>query len=228
MHHWLMGPGPLSRLAAVAPGVAQRYFDTPESFTSGKPPEGYSTTRIASFTSYSTFTGSSPSAAWVLYDPERWDDSGDTPWIEQAHPTAFMDAFSTLAHSREHKVILTPARNLTTVTGGDCMKMPGETLSDAYLRSRIPEAGACGDVFEVQAQALQPDPRLYAELVKRSRSQLPAGHPIWAGLTTMRGDSISDMVECWSAVEMIVDGFWLNSSEETSVRAAEFLRTIHP
>lgn len=229
MKSWMIATGPLNALFRRSPELARRYFDTPSSFTSGKAPTDFLTTRAASHKSFSAFVKSTPAYTWTLYNPERWeDDYTQTPLLEQQHPSAYMDAFCTVAHRQGRSVILMPARNLVTVMSGDCAKMPSETVDDAYIRTGLARDGAAGDVFVVQAQALQPDPRAYAQFVQRSKMSLPEGHAIWAGLTTMRGDAVSLMVECWSAVEPAVDGFYLNSTPETIKVAEEFLSTIHP
>jgi hypothetical protein len=226
MKFWMIGTKNLSELMAAEPQVAAMYFNAPSSFALGAPPpRDWLTSWCGYHKSLASFAASKASAKWVLYCPEKWDE---TPLKEQEHPVLAMYAFCTFAHAAKKKVILAPARNLVSVSSGDCVRMPGDSMDEAYLRAQLPGNGACGNVFSCQSQANQDDTVAYAQLITRVKAQLPAGFPLWAGLTTMRGDSVQAMVNCWSAVEDLVSGFWLNTDAETINVAAEFLKTIHP
>jgi hypothetical protein len=226
MKSWITGTKNLNALIDAAPKEAERYFGTPQSFALGAPPPaGWTTTWAGYHKSVTTFALSKAAAKWVMYAPENWDE---TPLKQQEHPAAYMDAFCIFAHAAGKKVILAPARNLVSVSSGDSVRMPGDSMDDAYLRARIPENGGCAEIFACQSQANQKDPVAYAQLIRNVKAQLPSGHWLWAGLTTMRGDKVQAMVDCWEAVEDLVNGFWLNADAGTIGVAAEFLKVIHP
>jgi hypothetical protein len=223
MTNWMIGQASLAALIQTDARLAAKYFNTPTSFTFGPAPQDWRTTQVNNFQSYAGYAATAVRlSGWVLYDPESWPA---TPLLEQQHPAAYMSAFVTLAKTRGQKVILAPARNLVTVAGGDCAMQLGESVDAAYLRTGLPSAGAVGDVFECQAQALQSDTSEYQSLVAGAGTQLPSGHLMWAGLTTLRGDSVQAMVDCYHAVPAAA-GFWLNTSPETISVAAAFLSAI--
>jgi hypothetical protein len=225
---WIIGAAPLQALAQSNQALARHYFDNVGSFVIGSPPNSsWSTTWLKMYRSYSSYANDlSGTPHWVAYDNEKWTD---TPVIEQLHPTALMSTFMSLAHARGQQCIMTPARDLMTVAGADCIAdvQHGETIDAAYLRCSIPASAAGSDIFSCQSQADQGDTPTYLALVQGAHAQTSAsGQPLFAGLTTLRGDPVSAMVACYHAVETIVDGFWLNVSVQTVNIAADFLTQI--
>jgi hypothetical protein len=225
-HHWMTGQGPLASLASQYPATAGSVFNRAGSFVIGNPPAGYATTRVTDYKSYATYVTTPAASHWVLYDPESWSY---TPTAEKQNPGVYMRKFATLAHQRGQQVILTPARDLVLVSGAACTEQSGESLDHAYLRCQIPRqaSAAGGDVVEVQAQGDQLNTSAYAALVAGAKTQI-GGTPVWAGLTTDRGDPVSAMVNCYNAVSSTVQGFWLNTSVSAINVANKFLTSVRP
>lgn len=226
-HSWMIGSSPLSSLKNIDPVTANTVFNRSGSFVIGPPPSGYATTRVTDYKSYADFQSTPSPTHWVLYDPEKWSY---TPLAEQKNPGLYMKKFATLAHQRGNQVIMTPARDLMLVSGAVCVSQPGEKLDQAYIRCQIPAkaASAPGDVVEVQAQGDQPDTAEYSWLVGQAKAQVTTGVPVWAGLTTDRGDPVSAMVACYNAVQGSVQGFWLNTTNATISTADQFLQSVSP
>jgi hypothetical protein len=222
---WLIGQAGLNALRDEDPHLAGKVFNRAGSFVIGMPPAGWDTVPVASYHSYAAYAEARVSQyRWVMYDPEAWSD---TPLVEQQHPVAFIAAFATLAHARGQKVIAAPARDLVTVPGADySTRTFGQTVDGAFLAAGLPAACAVADIYHCQAQANQRSAVVYTALLDSAIGQLPAAFPVWAGLTVLRADPVASVVACYQAARAKVDGFWLNTGQDTAGPAAEFLRAI--
>lgn len=223
MTSWLIGDGGLQALARENEPVAAKFFNAPTSFVLGSPPAGWATVPVKNYASFAVYQADTVQRPWVLYDPESWTL---TPHAEQLDPAAYLSQFAALAHSRGAKVIATPARDLTAVTGSKAARQAGETTDAAYLRT-LPSACYRCDVLECQAQADQHNVTAYRALVAGAKAEIPPCQPLWAGLTTLRkGNTPAQLHACYEAVAPIVDGFWLNTDGPTAGIAAQFLAGI--
>lgn len=226
MTTWMTSASGLEALRRVDETVAEEFFNNPTAYVIGAPPVGWPSNPVTSWKSYAAYSASTNPGlpgAWVMYDNESWTQ---TPQNEQNAPKTFMGKFIALAHQRGQFVICAPARDLMAVPTAFCSQQSGETLDAAYLRCRLPAAAEASDVFHCQAQADQGSVGAFQSLVGGARSQLTSGHTLWAGLTTMRGDPVQAMVDCYHSVMNEVHGYWLNISTTTGQVATDFLNAI--
>jgi hypothetical protein len=232
MSSWLIGQAGFDALRAKNPQIATHYFNNPSAFIIGWVPSAWKAQSIREYTSFKDYvTDKREPAPLVMYVPEAWTGitPPPTPLIEQQHPAAMIRTFAAAAHDKGQKLLVAPARDLMTITGADySIATKSEIVKDAFLSSGLP--GDCGtaDVYICQAQADQDNTAEYTAFINAARSQLPPGFPVWAGLTTMRGDSVGAMVACWRATHDIVQGYWLNTTKTTIEVAAEFLDAVNP
>jgi hypothetical protein len=211
---WLLTRNTVGLIAAADPGLASRFFATPDSTVLGGWPGA---TSAMSWPSYSSFAaavamGTIPRGIGaVMYDPEGW---AATPRWERQDPVSYMKAFSELAHDHGYAVILTPHPNLTTVPGAACPLNDGEAMEDAYLRCRIPAvASRFADILDVQAQFLETDTGRYAWVVDLATRQARAANPniiVVSQLSTTFTPSASVLFSAWRAVQDVVDGHYLS------------------
>jgi hypothetical protein len=230
MTHWMIAQSGLTALRNADNRLASRFFNRSASYVIGYPPKGWSSVPVTAFRSYlayrdSPFTASS----WVLYDPELWKDKvpPPTPLIEQEHPAAFIPAFTSLALERKQKVIAAPSRDLMLCPSADYgIHTAGEPIDVAFLKARIPAACNGASVYHLQNQANQDDLVAFSSLLNGAASQLPAGFPMWCGLTTMRADTVQEMVAAFHVAVPLCTGIWLNTNAETITQAVQFLTTV--
>lgn len=231
-NHWLMVSGDLNMLMSQDPQSAKWFFNTPNAFSMGSSVAGLSATTVKNYKSYAQFSSDITSNAipsttkWVMYDNESWNL---TPSIESLHPLHYMQAFAQLAHQHGLKVIETPARDLMQVKGGDCTVQKGETVEAAYIRCGIAAGAQYADIYEIQAQALQPNVTSYKSFVTAAVAQAKSKQPnitVMAGLTTDRGDSANQIYANWQATHAQVSGYWMNTTTPTFPVAKTVFDTI--
>jgi hypothetical protein len=167
---------------------------------------------------------------WLMYDNEQW---AATPVNEQRNPVRYETLFAALAHRHGYRVILAPAQDLALGFGRS--RLPAGTPAwRRYLSMRLPAVSArVGDIYEIQAQAYElpmfRGQQLYLRAIKASIAQAKAANPritIFAGLSTNRVVSVSDMHRDFLAARRLVAGFWLNVNERQPYQvqiAREFL-----
>jgi hypothetical protein len=229
-YHWMIAQSGLTALRNADHRLAARFFNRNTSFVIGYPPKDWATVPVTSFRSYLAYRDSPFAAAgWVLYDPEQWKDKvpPPTPLIEQEHPAAFIPAFTSLANERRQKVIAAPSRDLMLCASADYgIHTAGEPIDVAFLKARIPAACAGASVYHLQNQANQDDLPAFQSLLDGASEQLPAGFPMWCGLTTMRDDTAAEMLAAFTAAKNRAAGFWLNTNAETIALAVQFLTAV--
>jgi hypothetical protein len=228
MTAWLIGQTGLNALRIRDSKLAYHYFNHSTSFVIGAAPKGWNTTPVRLYESYTELTGPMTPYKYVIYNPEYYgEDYTKTPLIEQQHPTAFLDAFATLAHRHGKKVIAAPARDLMAQKTADYSSAThNEDADTAFLNARIPAACATSDIFHLQNQANQDDLVTFRALIDGSSAQLPTGFPMWCGLTTLRSDTVAEMVAAYHAALPRCTGFWLNTNTATIALAEAFLEAI--
>lgn len=230
---WMIGSSWLKSMQAMAPDQAAKFFDRNNGRVFNSAVPSFASAPVVIFHSFADYEAASPTAHWVLYDPESWSA---TPLDERNNPNWYTRKFITLAHSRGQQVIVTPGRDLVSVQTAVCHRRlwENETVSAAYLRCGYAKtAGEYGaDVYEIQAQALQSSgATTFAGFVKNAAAQARAAHAgqvVWVGLTTDRHDTAWRIGSCYHAAIQAtkVDGWWLNTNAGTLPVAVQFLRQI--
>jgi hypothetical protein len=223
-NHWLMTSNLVQSLQSQDAASAKWYFNTSNGFimnNAGSGISGLSATPIRNYKSYAAFSqdianGAIPSSVhWVMYDNENWSY---TPKSEAQDPAKYMKLFADLAHQHSLKVYEVPARDVVTTAGAACRPQSGENVDQAYIRCQIPADARYADIYEIQAQADQSSVTAYTNLVAEAKNQVRAQAPnivVMSGLTTDRGDTIAQIVNCWKATHTGVQGYWMNSTSAT-------------
>lgn len=155
-----------------------------------------------------------PGVHWVMYDNERWKQ---TPPIEQNSPKHYMTLFADFAHRHGYKVILSPAQDLVFGYRGPGFRARG-TAWQRYISMGLAAAAArVANVYEIQAQANElPVHRAsdaYENFVRSAAAQARAANSnirIFAGLSTKRVSSASQLSQDFLATRSLVAGYWLN------------------
>ena len=151
---------------------------------------------------------------WLMYDNEQWPN---TPADEQADPVRYEQLFARLAHRHGYKVIMAPAQDL--VPGFDKAGFrSGKTAWPSYLSIGLAAASArVADIYEIQAQPYEigvyRSRHAYASFVAAVAAQARAANPgivIYAGLSTQRVSSATQLLQDYQATRDLVDGYWLN------------------
>jgi hypothetical protein len=219
--NWIMGTGELSAVQSASPSSV-RYAVSPahllvlllrgQSSSSGQ--------EVADFRSYAEFKKMIGQARipagvrWVMYDNERWSL---TPAEEQASPVRYERLFAKLAHRHGYRVILAPAQDL--VSGYDKNSFrSGKPLWQSYLSMGLATASAqYGDLYEIQAQPYEMSAyrsqHAYASFVAAAAAQARTANPdiiVYAGLSTQRVSSATQLLQDYMATRDLVDGYWLN------------------
>jgi hypothetical protein len=150
----------------------------------------------------------------VLYDIEKWPA---TPRDEQQQPQVYMRRFSALARAHGLLPILAPARDLTLVPGGSCVKRGGENLSEAYIRCGIATADAGAAALVVQSQIEEFNVAAYRRFLSVVARQARVGNPriaVLAQLATAplgQPASVPQLVAAARSVHGLVQGFSLTA-----------------
>lgn len=231
-NRWIMTSDHISLLLSQDPQSADWFFNTPQAFSMGGTVPGLTATTVKGYKSYAQFAADikvgslPPTTKWVMYDNESW---ADTPSNESQHPAQFMKAFADLAHQHGLKVIEAPARDLMHVPGADCAVQKAEPQETAYIRCGIAADARYADIYEIQAQALQPSVSMYQNFISQAVAQVRAKAPnitIIAGLTTDRGDASAQLYACWQATHTNVAGYWMNTTTQSFPVAQNVFDTI--
>lgn len=228
---WIATLGTIRLLRDQDSDAVSRFFDRAGSFVLG----GYNgAVSSQSWASEARFeadlaAGAIPETVRaVMYDPERW---AQTPETEQRDPVSTIDVFAAAARAAGYQVIVTPHPNLVTAPGAVCGVRETETVNEAFLRCGITASAArVADVVEVQAQSLESDPAIYADVVRQAAEQARASNPnviVVAGLSTRFAATPATLVDAWSSVRGIVDGHYLAVPEQIRPEVAvAFLQQI--
>lgn len=226
----------INGMYGVNPSATAAAFNKPESFSittnsaaPGKLPAGFVTTPILKYTSYAQFVNDvssgiiNPAFKWVMYDNESWSQ---TPQNEQDDPWTYMAKFAALAKDHGFKVMLTPARDLGSVTTSVNPAQPGESLDHWFVRTGIAATAAVtgAEIVHIQTQADTLNLNAFVALWKSTTTQVEATTspmPVMsAGVSTAYGNA-SDM----DAVTHMVgaSGYWVNVPDTNYTEAAQFL-----
>jgi hypothetical protein len=154
--------------------------------------------------------GFAPEVRGIMYDNESWPF---TPVEEQRNPALYEKSAADLAHGRGLLFLAAPAVDLVSVLA------PSRRSDrwDAYLGLGIAaDAARHADIFDIQAQGAEHDPRLFADFVRAAAAQARQANPrvlVLAGVSTNpngRRVDADDILRAIAATREIVDGYWLN------------------
>jgi len=164
---WAAMSGNIHQLSQQDPATTAHFYNTPSAFGAGASTtqspmqSGYATTPVLDYTSYAKFASDVANRAitypykWVMYDPENWTS---TPVSEQQDPVTYLRKFGQLAHANGFKVIMAPARDLSSVQGSLYPQQKGESSDQWYVRVGIPSTAAkYGDILLVQDEYNAPN-----------------------------------------------------------------------
>lgn len=154
-------------------------------------------------------TMESPVSAVVL-DVENWPM---TPLAEKQHPVATYAKAARIAAAHHKMLIATPAMDLVRAVDPSSRDPLYRRFLELRLAARI---APYVDVYEIQAQGIENNPRRYLSLVRAMARQVRSFHPqarILAGLSTGPSGKKTDARTLYRDVEetrSIVSGYWLN------------------
>jgi hypothetical protein len=241
--HWDVTGWNMEQIRDRDEDLAAYFFDTPLAFATGnedgrqnQAPESYSALPTLKYESYSRFRRDvrrrllDPSIKVVSYNPEKWHA---TPYRERKDPQTYMRLFAELASSKGYLVFTAPSRDLMYVKGAECSSRAGETLSEAFLRCRMPEfAARHADGYRIQAQVLENDPITYREFVIEAAVQARAANPsvtILSNLSTSPYDYVATsqmLFDACASVRDLVDGHYLSINSSELDVAVAFLEMV--
>jgi hypothetical protein len=219
--NWIMGSSELSAARSASPSSVRHAVSAAHLLVLLLRGQSSSAgLEVADFRSYAAFKkmikdGNIPaSIRWVMYDNEQWSR---TPANEQADPVRYERLFAELAHRNGYRVILAPAQDLVPGFSSGTFQS-GKSAWQSYLSMGLATASArYGDIYEIQAQpyeiSVYRSQNAYASFVAAAAAQARAVNPnivIYAGLSTQRVSSASELVQDYMATRNLVDGYWMN------------------
>lgn len=146
----------------------------------------------------------------VIYDNENWPL---TPAQEALKPIQTQTEASRMVRGHHLTYISTPGLDLVALLPA----RPGQSRWRRYLDTGWSGATArVSDVFEIQAQAYEADPPVYAKFVLAAAKQARAANPrviLVAGLTSTRGFSTAltaAILRCVRLTARSLNGYFLN------------------
>lgn len=233
----------MSQIREDDPALADYHFDRRGAYAIGNEfgrqnqvPSGYLATPTLKYESYRRFHADVlnhrivRAIRVVIYDPENWPN---TPYLEKRNPNRYLRLFARFARAHGYYAITSPGRDLVTVPYALCRRRSGESMGSAFLRCRIPAAGArYANAFKVQAQVYEDDPAAYRSFVFRCRRQARAANlnvVVLSNLATSPANYIATADMLWAAHEAVHDlvaGHQLNINTEEIGIAEDFLRKL--
>jgi hypothetical protein len=219
--NWIIDGAELSAADSAGPSSVQHAFSPAHLLVLVHGAQTSSAGReVADFRSYATFRrairqGTIPAGIrWVMYDNEKWSL---TPANEQADPVRYEQLFAKLAHRNGYRVILAPAQDLVRGSSSGTFQS-GKPAWQSYLSMGLATASArYGDIYEIQAQPYEigvyRSQNAYASFVAAASAQARAVNSkivIYAGLSTQRVSSASELAQDYMATRNLVDGYWMN------------------
>ena len=238
----------LGGIQQIDAAVADHFFDTDRAvlFTINNNvnpiPSGWRSTGGMKFSSFADFSaaisngGIDPHVSIVIYDNEKWNNSGMTPHDEQIAPASFTAQFSSLAHHHCYAFMATPSRDLVQ----DQLDYAGGTLDSYYLANGQyqgsgenfpPWAAASGDVFDIQAQAHTIDGQ-FLSFTTTAAAQAVTANPsikILVGISTNYGtaqDMYNAVISTYTLPNVI--GYWINvtNTQAAYQQVVDFLNML--
>ncbi len=211
---WLFAGSGVSRLAEAHGGRAllRGVLNRPETWVMGHTPDvPPRAMRVGGASRLYGFHHAveSPVPAVVL-DIENWPM---TPPAEKEHPVATYAKAARIAAAHHKMLIATPAMDLVRAVDPASRGPLYRRFLELRLAARI---APYAEVYEIQAQGIENEPRRYLAVVRAIARQVRSIHPqvrILAGLSTgPSGQRTSALTLYRDVVETrdIVSGYWLN------------------
>jgi hypothetical protein len=197
--NWMMGAGTLAGVVGQDPATAAQ-LSTPIAYGAGASLTGnpilpgFVATPVLSITSYADFSSEIRNGLirfpyhWVMYDPEMWSQ---TPLNEQQDPVRYMTLFAQLAHANGLKVIMAPAMDLGYVAGSVIPRLPGEQITNWYVRALAGPAAAASDILDVQSESQTGNLSQFDWLFNNAAAKARAANPgvqVFAEVSTLNGN----------------------------------------
>ena len=211
---WLFAGSGISHLAEAPGGktLLHSALNQPDTWVIGKSPDMPPlATRLGGAANLKSFRRAveSPVPAIVL-DVENWPM---TPPAEKKHPVATYAKAARIAAAHHKILIATPAMDLVRAVDPSSRGPLYRRFLELRLAARI---APYANVYEIQAQGIENDPRRYLSLVRAIARQVRSSHPqarILAGLSTGPSGKTTDAGTLYQDVKEtrgIVSGYWLN------------------
>ncbi len=211
---WLFAGSGISHLAEAPGGRAllRGVLNRSDTWVIGKSPDmPERPTRLGGAASLKGFRRAmeSPVSAVVL-DIENWPM---TPPAEREHPVTTYAKAARIAAAHNKMLIATPAMDLVRTMDPSSRGPIYRRFRELRLAARI---APYVDVYEIQAQGVENDPRRYRSLVLALARQVRSSHPqarILAGLSTGPSGKKTNARTLYRDVQetrRIVSGYWLN------------------
>ena len=211
---WLFAGSGISHLAEAPGGktLLHSALNQPDTWVIGKsldmPPRA---TRLGGAANLKGFRRAvrSPVPAIVL-DVENWPM---TPPAEKKHPVATYAKAARIAAAHHKMLIATPAMDLVRAVDPSSRGPLYRRFLELRLAARI---APYANVYEIQVQGIENNPRRYLSLVRAIARQVRSSHPqarILAGLSTGPSGKTTDAGTLYQDVKEtrgIVSGYWLN------------------
>ena len=217
---WILN-GPVLPTLTTDP-VAVKYFSGKTVFMVGRDgasvpaPSSWNVRETRIFTSYVQLQKAfesgrvGPEVKAILYDNEHWKF---TPEDEQRNFGEYAKRVAELVHAHGLLLFTAPADTLTRDYGTPA----GEPRYEAYLRLKLAaQAAQYSDVFEIQSQGSEMNPKRFSSFVREASAQARAANPgvrVFAGISTSpNGQPVSEeqLAAAVDATREAVDGYWLN------------------
>lgn len=237
----------LHGIQAIDPVVAEHFFNTPRAilFTNtsnyNPVPAGWTSTAGMKFSSFAKFATAVANnnidahVSVVIYDNEKWMNSGMTPHNEQIAPASYTAQFGSLARYHCYAFMATPSRDLTQ----DQLDYTGGALDDYYLargqyqdsgENFPPWAASSANVFDIQAQAHTIDGQ-YVSFATAADAQAIAANPnikILIGLSTTYGtaqDMYNALLNTYQLPNVL--GYWINVPSPNATTYKQVVDFLH-
>lgn len=222
---WMISSSAYGLLSSSTSGqaLAQKFFDSSRSIiiVGSRNAQSYGGASLALyFTGFADFGSKMPTettsgAQYAVFDDENWRY---TPVAEQKNIDLYFQKFSNLAQQYGLKVIASPSPDLANVLPRKTSSLYSDYLSDTIAGS----AAKWSDVFDIQAQGLQSDPKKYAAFVSavaKQAKEINPGIEVVASLSTNPSNRLispQTLLQDIRLTEGTVDGYWLNIPQKSS------------
>lgn len=230
---WMMGAGTLAGVVGQDPATASQ-ISTPIAYGAGSSLTGnpilpgFAATPVLSLTSYADFSSDIRNGLirfpyhWVMYDPEMWSQ---TPLNEQQDPVRYMTLFGQLARANGLKVIMAPAMDLGYVAGSVIPRLPGELITNWYVRALAGPAAAASNILDVQSESqtgnLSQFDWLFNNTAAKAQAVNPSGQ-VFAEVSTLNGNP-GQMAAAAQSVS--ADGYYV-ASPNAIPQAVQFFQQM--
>lgn len=238
----------LAGIQQIDPAVAAHFLNTRNAIlytlnnNVNPVPSGWRSMGGMKFAAFANFNaalsagGIDPHVSVVIYDNEKWNNSGATPHNEQIAPASYTAQFGSLARNHCYAFMATPANDLVQ----DQLDYVGGSLASYYLATGQyqgsgenfpPWAAASANIFDIQAQAYTIDGQ-FVSFTTTAAAQAVAANPsikILVGLSTNYGTA-QDMYNAVLSTYTLpnVAGYWINVSNTAAAyqQVVDFLHLL--